>query len=200
MLRVANTQARQRPRDSVRTRDALIEAAAAEFNRHGYFNTDTNRIAAAAGYAPASFYKHFTDKREVFLEVYAVWVEREWAEIGELLTARMGRRRMPGRLAKAALEHHKRWPLFRADLTALAATDPQVMAARLKSRRRQIDVMTELLCHAGAASPSRARVLSVLLSFERICDAVAWGEAESLGVSERSVLRELRRVLRDLFG
>ncbi len=49
------------------TRDRLVAAAARAFNRAGYHGTDSNRIARAAGYAPATFYKHFADKRAIFV-------------------------------------------------------------------------------------------------------------------------------------
>ena len=51
-----------RPRNPAATREALVDAAARIFNGSGYFATDTNAIAREAGYAPASFYKHFKDK------------------------------------------------------------------------------------------------------------------------------------------
>ena len=63
------------------TRSKLIAAAAKLFNSVGYFGTDFNRIARQAGYAPGTFYVHFADKREVFLEVYLGWVELEWQAI-----------------------------------------------------------------------------------------------------------------------
>src|SRR5690606_17709581 len=44
------------------TRERLIAAAAEVINRDGYFGTDSNAIARAAGYSPATFYKHFEDK------------------------------------------------------------------------------------------------------------------------------------------
>ena len=46
---------------SADTRERLVAAAAAVFNRDGYHGTDSNRLARAAGYAPATFYKHFPD-------------------------------------------------------------------------------------------------------------------------------------------
>ena len=50
------------------TRSALLHAAEQIFREVGYYGTDSNRIARAAGYAPATFYKHFENKLEIFLE------------------------------------------------------------------------------------------------------------------------------------
>ena len=72
---------RQRHRQPVETRRALIEAAARIFNSAGYHSTDSNRIAREAGYAPGTFYVHFPDKLAIFLEVYESWVSAEWSSI-----------------------------------------------------------------------------------------------------------------------
>src|SRR5271170_5727290 len=70
------------------TRERLITAGARQFNRFGYHGTDSNTIAKEAGYATGTFYKHFRDKREIFLAVYERWLAAEWKEITEEL-ARM---------------------------------------------------------------------------------------------------------------
>jgi len=76
-----------RPRrgSPAQTRERLVAAAAKLFNRVGYHGTDSNRIAREAGYSPGVFYKHFADKREIFLEAYQTWVVSEWKAVeGEL--------------------------------------------------------------------------------------------------------------------
>ena len=69
------------------TRARLVAAAARVFNRDGFHGTDSNRIARAAGYAPGSFYKHFADKRAIFLEAWEAWVTAEWAAVETALAA-----------------------------------------------------------------------------------------------------------------
>src|ERR1700733_4159996 len=116
----------KRSRDPQESRRALLQAAAAIFNSEGYFATDSNRIALAAGYAPGTFYTHFADKRGIFLAVYEDWVTDELAlveaALGEAGDPRSARRRF----AEAVLDHHRRWRMFRASLRALYATDAEV--------------------------------------------------------------------------
>src|SRR5580658_6973445 len=84
----AEPHVRSRPsrnRQPNKTREALLEAAARIFNSVGYYGTDSNRIAREAGYAPGTFYVHFADKLEIFLEVYRGWVESEWQAIAATL-------------------------------------------------------------------------------------------------------------------
>src|ERR1700751_5072292 len=108
------------------TRARLVAAAADVFNRDGYHGTDSNRIARAAGYAPGTFYKHFADKRAIFLAVYEEWVAREWKDIGATLTEPGAKDERARRIVDVFLEHHRRWRGVRASLRVLVATDADV--------------------------------------------------------------------------
>src|ERR1700735_5528406 len=103
--------ASQRHRQPTETRRALIETAARIFNSAGYHGTDSNRIAREAGYAPGTFYVHFADKREIFLEVYRGWVSSEWQAIAAAIApekgAAVGSQSL--RIAQAVLRHHREW-------------------------------------------------------------------------------------------
>jgi AcrR family transcriptional regulator len=183
-------------RDGAATREKLIDAAATVFNEVGYHGTDSNRIARAAGYAPGTFYKHFADKREIFLATYERWVATEWESIrGEL--ARPGRGTLT-RITRLVLEHHRRWAGFRRSLRALVATDPVVAAFRIRQREAQMGMMRDLLSTPDGGRPNRAHCLAALLQFERVCDAIADGEAEALGVADTAMLRVLKDQLRSL--
>lgn len=150
-------------------------AAAREIEAHGYHGTDTNRIARTAGYSPGTFYKHFADKREVFIAVYDEWVTTEWARLSEIASGGGTRAEIAGALADAVIDHHKTWPGFRASLRALVALDPVVRAANRAGRKRQLEVMRKV-------TPRPDPI--VLLVVERIADALADGEAAALGLRE----------------
>ena len=170
--------------DPSHTRERLVLAAAQEFEAHGYHGCDTNGIARAAGYAPGTFYKHFVDKRQVFLAVYNDWVRAEWDEIGALIEQRRAStsaRAFAESLVDAVLAHHRAWPGFRASLRALVAVDPQVRAAHRTSRRRQLAALRRF----GVRSQSGAAFL--LLTVERVADALADGELDALGLKPKQV-------------
>jgi AcrR family transcriptional regulator len=172
------------------TRGKLIEAAAKLFNSAGYYGTDSNRIARQAGYAPGTFYVHFADKLEIFLEVYRGWVESEWQTIAATLQSR----RRPGgesaRIARIVLQHHRDWQMFRASLRALTVTEPRVHDARVAERKRQIARIAEQLRARGVAQPP-ARIYANLLLFEILCDAVADGDTAKLGIKQSEILARL---------
>jgi AcrR family transcriptional regulator len=177
----------KRSRDPEASRRALIDAAAQLFNSMGYYGTDTNRIAIAAGYTPGTFYTHFEDKRAIFLEVYRRWLDEEIAAIAAVLESDEPSKRV--RLARVVLEHHRKWRTFRASLRALYATDRVVREARLAQRRRQIDVTLERQGRNGRQA--RAEILAAMLIVEALADSIADGDVEALGVREADVFRVL---------
>lgn len=159
------------------TRARIVAAAAAEFEHHGYSGTDTNRIARAAGYAPGTFYKHFVDKQAVFLAVYDAWIARQWDQLTAIATDAREPLDTAARMADQIIDHHRAWPGLRASLRALVVLDPVVRKAHRASRRRQLAAMAEL----GLPRPLENELL--LLTVERIADAIADGEITELGLS-----------------
>ncbi|WP_342438515.1 TetR/AcrR family transcriptional regulator [Paenibacillus sp. FSL L8-0436] len=54
---------------SIKTKEAIVQAAMRLFSEKGYHQTNTKQIAAAAGVSTGSFYSYFIDKRAVFIDV-----------------------------------------------------------------------------------------------------------------------------------
>lgn len=155
-------------------REALLLAAAQEFEAHGYDGTNSNRIAARAGYAPQTFYRHFPDKLAIFLAVYADWSD---SGIAALPTADG-----PAAAARALIRHHRVARVFRRSLRALTATEPRVAEARAQARRRQIAALAAASPRFRALLPA-ARFATLLL-LERLADAVADNEFLALGLAD----------------
>lgn len=179
------------------TRARLVAAAAEVFEREGYGGTDSNRLARAAGYAPGTFYKHFPDKRALFLAVYEEWVTREWTALAAVLglgPAAKGTSAAPPGVRAATvvdlvLEHHRRFRGLRASLRALVATDDTVRDFYQAQRRRQLEWLGR-----GRAVERRVSDALTLFTLERAADALADGEADALGLPAT----ELRAQLIDL--
>ena len=184
---------RGRPAD---TRARLVTAAAAVFNRAGYHGTDSNRLARAAGYAPATFYKHFPDKRALFLAVYESWVTAEWAAVERVVRSAAAAEARAARIVAMIVALHRRWRGLRAGLRALVATDETARAFYRAQRRRQLRMLAAL-----ADAPRRSSEADAILLFtlERVADAIADGELHDLGVAvEPTILRLRALVLRHL--
>jgi AcrR family transcriptional regulator len=182
-LRAASATPASRPRRGrpEETRRRLVAAAGVEFNRQGYAAVDSNEIARAAGYSPGTFYKHFADKRSIFVAVYAEWVAREWQEVESLVS----RGASATELVTAVVDLHRRWRGLRRSLRALVADDADVRRAYVDARARQLDTMARLR--------RRRREDDALLLYlmERTADAIADGEPAALGISEAKLVAEL---------
>lgn len=169
------------------TRRRLVAAAAEEFNRLGYEGTDSNRLARAAGYAPGTFYKHFRDKREIFLAVYAEWVDREWEEVSAALDRAGEAPARAARIVDLLLAHHRRWSGLRASLRMLTAADSLVREFYRGQRRRQFELLARLRAAAGDAPRSREQDALLLFTLERCADAMAEDEADALGLDAEAM-------------
>lgn len=180
------------------TRERLIAAAAEVINRDGYFGTDSNAIARAAGYSPATFYKHFEDKRAIMLAAYQRWVAVEWQHISTVVRGLRAPGASPAAVARELttwiLAHHRRWWLLRTGLLGLVGADPVVREFYLAQRRRQIESLAELRGTGRVRPGDREADALLLFTFERVGDALAGGEAEALGLDAAA----LERLLVDL--
>jgi AcrR family transcriptional regulator len=194
MSRRLNRQlATDRPRrgSPAQTRQRLVAAAARLFNRSGYHRTDSNGIAQEAGYSTGTFYKHFRDKREIFLAAYETWVASEWKAVGVELTAGGQPEAIARRLVDLTILFHTRWRGLRASLLELVLTDADVRRFYRYQRRRQLDLMTALRVSIGARPRRREDDAIHLFTIERTCDAIAQGELRALGLDRGAIVAGL---------
>jgi AcrR family transcriptional regulator len=68
------------------TREKLIRGASTMFWTKGYHNAQTPEIAAAAGVSVGTFYRYFSDKRDVLLEIARRELGEAHQEVLALLT------------------------------------------------------------------------------------------------------------------
>ncbi len=181
-----------RPRrgDPAQTRQRLIVAAATLFNRVGYHGTDSNRIAKEAGYSPGTFYKHFKEKRDIFLAAYEGWIVSEWEAFQVELASGAEPQEMARRLVELQLDFHTRWRGLRASLLELVFSDAVVTRFYRDQRRRQLDLMAELRAKMNTKYQSREEDAIYIYTMERSCDAIAQGEPSYLGL-DREVMVEV---------
>jgi AcrR family transcriptional regulator len=184
------------PRDPAATRRALLDAARAAFVAVGYDGTDTNRIARAAGYSPQTFYRHFADKLEIFVEVYRAWVEEG---VGGVIAAGDAEA-----AARKLVAEHRSMRAFRASLRALTASHADVRLARAHERKKQL--LAIAASAAGTADTASVRVgdevepYFLLLAIERWADAIADEELAMLGIDDARARAMLERAMADLLG
>jgi AcrR family transcriptional regulator len=174
------------------TRARLLDTAARVFNDVGYLGTDSNKLARLAGYAPGTFYRHFPDKRAIFLAAYARWVQVEWETLSQKVEAAgAADLELAGAVVKFMVAHHRQWRTFRASARALAATDDAARRFFLSQRKAQLELIGSLRRRAGREDASPEADLLLLLTLERACDALAEEEVGALGGGRERLLRLL---------
>jgi len=177
------------------TRARLISTAAEIFNRDGFGGTDSNRIAREAGYAPGTFYKHFKDKKALFLTVYERIADTECAAFSVVMAQGGRAEERAGKLVDLVLGHHTQWRTLRSSLRALVASSEDVRDRVRAKRRDQLRLMDQLRLLHGLHKRTAEQDALLLFTLERLCDAIADGETEALGLQRTTMLTSLREVV-----
>src|SRR6202040_1123857 len=68
------------------TRERLLSAAERALAGHGYGGAAMDLITAEAGYSKGPIYSNFESKEAVFLELLRVYMERDMAELGGIVS------------------------------------------------------------------------------------------------------------------
>lgn len=163
-------------------RAELLKAAQLEFEEQGYDGTQTNAIARRAGYAPQTFYRHFPNKKSIFLAIYLEWAEAEAQALAKAETVNA--------MIDALLDHHVLHRLFRRSLRHLSTIDPQVAAFRAQSQQHQMGAIITRFSHL-----SKTEALALIFTLERLCDAWAQGEFEACGISREAARAHMSTIL-----
>ncbi len=112
---------------SIETRNKILVAAKDQFAEHGFHGTNAKEIAAAAGVSVGSFYSYFTDKKDLFMEIFREHIEEKVVRIlREHRVDPNDRQKSVYRLIKAMLESHDPYPQFHREVLAMRYSDPEV--------------------------------------------------------------------------
>ena len=142
-------------RRAAATYEALVAAAARVFGRKGFEAAQTPEIAAEAGVSTGAFYRYFTDKRAVFVEVVAQHLRMSQEEVMSRLNPE---RFSGGSNERAAIDMvvdvlfdrvRKDAALERVYL-AMSYSDPDVMRLRAEYEARGFAAVAALI---GAVVP-----------------------------------------------
>jgi AcrR family transcriptional regulator len=196
IVRKVETSERPRRGAPEQTRARLIQTAATLFNELPYWETDSNEISKAAGYSTGTFYRHFKDKREIFIAAYREFVAEEWASIESQLSPAQTPGESIDRASDALIEHHRRWRVFRGNLRALVTYDEELRELTHSLRRETLEKMSMVRRLHGAPARDLEREAIHALMFERICDALADGDFKSLGCSVEAAQSTFRSMMR----
>lgn len=144
---------------SARTRQRILDAAAAEFRRNGYASVTLKDIAARAGLRAGSLYYHFDTKEELVLAVLSAGVEAAAAATREAVDA-LGEGADPLARLRVAIAAHLRVVLAEgayasANLRILGQLPDAVRERHLEQQRAYGAFWQALFRDAAAAGAIR---------------------------------------------
>lgn len=129
---------------SIKTKEAIVQAAMKLFSDKGFHQTNTKQIAAAAGVSTGSFYSYFADKRAVFIDVLHVYGEQLMAQIeasmAEINFDTIHRTDLIAHLVDTLLISHKAFIGYHKELTIMYYSDEEIkllMDAQYEVGRRK---------------------------------------------------------------
>ncbi len=185
----------RRRRDPVVTRKKLIEAALDEFSTQGFYGTDTNKIARAAGFTPGTFYVHFADKHEIFETCYLQVLADLREEGTKKIRAKLGdSREVASATFSLILQYHRRWGDFLTDVKTLATCDENIGRLYNEQQSLLIQLLGRLRSGVSGGKPNREEDALMYFMLERTCSAIASGESKGLKLRNRTMIGLLEEV------
>jgi TetR/AcrR family transcriptional repressor of nem operon len=154
--------------EASRTKENIIDAAAATFRQDGIAATTLIELMAAAGLTRGGFYKHFASKEEVLAQASTHAIDGVAATIGTAVRQRRNgtplQRVLDAYLTTQHRDHPERGCLFAAIGPELAREGETVRAAAAAGLERMLDVFQQDMTRADAVVALSAAVGALTLA------------------------------------
>lgn len=154
--------------EASRTKENIIDAAAATFRQDGIAATTLIELMAAAGLTRGGFYKHFASKEEVLAQASTHAIDGVAATIGTAVRQRRNgaplQRVLDAYLTTQHRDHPERGCLFAAIGPELAREGDAVRAAAAEGLERMLDVFQQDMTRADAVVALSASVGALMLA------------------------------------
>ena len=196
------SQARSR-----RTFESLIDAANAVFAERGFDATQTPDIAAVAKVSVGTFYRYFSDKREVFLEVIRRHLAAAHASVLAELKAEAfvgaGRRQTIEIAFGILVEHITRQPGLQRVFLEMSMRDPMVAQLRASfedESRKRLAALIAVICPREDVADPEAMAYIIQTSAVECAVVLAGARGEPPISIERATQSLIDVIFRALFG
>ncbi|OZM81964.1 TetR/AcrR family transcriptional regulator [Pseudonocardia sp. MH-G8] len=155
-----------REESRARTRDLLLDAAAALFAERGVNGTSVEQIAERAGFTRGAFYGNFADKHELVRELLHRRTEQELVEVRALGGDAEGYARLREWNRERA-EHLEEWLALRLELLLHALRHPEARPALAQreglARDAHAQALTARFRERGVAPPADPQQLALIV-------------------------------------
>ncbi|AEF41728.1 TetR/AcrR family transcriptional regulator [Hoyosella subflava] len=176
---------RRTPRAEVR--DRLLQAASTVFAERGFAGATMQQVAATAGFTTGALYSNFTNKDDLFFELFDREVTGRIAAVrailgqADLTVINEATALAAGQQLTAAMQQSREWQLLFTEFWLRAVRDDQLRERWVEKRRDYHQQLTELADEAltgwgaGAAVSARTLMFTILalnngLAIEELAD------------------------------
>ncbi len=132
----------------IKTREKIIKAARRIFARKGFYGTDSNEIAAAAGVSTGSFYAYFNGKKDLFIETLRLYnrevLEKTFREFEKLKDV-TDKRELISVLIKKIIDAHNLSPEFHREAIAMTYMDSDISAIQAEEDKKVISALESFI-------------------------------------------------------
>ncbi len=149
---------RKSKQEAARTRERIVEAAAAEFRENGIAATGLADLMSAAGLTHGGFYRHFDSKDQLIEEACAEAIATMTDRLASAASRKSGRAGLKAAKTVYLSTHHRDNPREGCPLAALgselARADAKTRAAATAGFQKMVDVLASQF---DQDKPSEAR-------------------------------------------
>jgi AcrR family transcriptional regulator len=195
-------------RRSAATYEALLQAAARVFARKGFDAAQTPEIAAEAGVSTGAFYRYFTDKRAVFVEVVAQHLRQSQEEVMAKLTperfvgdgkSAADKRRAIDLVLDVLFDRIRRDAELERVYLSMSYSDPDVRALRAQYEEEGCQALARLIeiitPREVVADPAAAARVIGITAVELAADRAGLRPRVHAGGSDVAIKAALREML-----
>jgi len=185
------------------TYEALLTAAEKVFAARGFERAQTPEIAAEAGVSTGAFYRYFTDKRQVFVEMIARNLKRAHEDVMQRLDPTLfdgkNRRGVIDRALDVLFEHVKRDEQLARVYLSMSLRDPEVEALRTEFEAMGLESLTllvrALVPKKRLPNPRAAALVIQLAALEVAGERAGLRPRIAPSLSERDLKHALREMI-----
>jgi AcrR family transcriptional regulator len=177
------------------TKKKIVEAAMTLFSTKGYYQTNSKEIVKEAGIAVGSFYRHFSDKKDVLKYILDSYIQDALSETSDPndYTNSAGRKEALTRLIHRCFDLHRFTPGFYQQVTLLSSVDEEISQIFNEYRTAIYSRINDLITiHVPGLSAEKGRAACTIIysAIEGAIHAVKFLKAD---VEEELLIEELMR-------
>lgn len=184
-----------------------MEAGEAILVERGFDTTQTPDIAARAGVAVGTFYRYFSDKKEILLEILRRDLDRARTEVMNDLTveslAGQNRRATLETALAALVANVERKPQLHRLFQEMSLRDPEVAALRMgfdREARARITELIAAICPREEVADPEATAYIIQTAVAECASAISGAYGASPIPRRRAMAALTELVYRSLFG